>query len=380
MKIAIFHELIYPYNKGGGEIQRFQIAKYLAEFGHSVTLVGYKYPGSPRTEHKSGFKIKRVGLFNVRDAHQHLPRLFAAAGMLFAAIKEKYDIMMTNPYFSLPVTIPLAKLLGKPVAITWDDVFGYETFSKHKGAALGVFGSILEKLCLFLTRYADVVFTVSSSTKNKLMKSGIDPGKIVVMYSGINPDDYPDMHVKKKRQIIYAGRHVFYKNVDHLIQAFAQIARKDRKINLVILGYGTLTEYYKQLSKELGVEKNVKFMGFVDHKEKLRLLRESLFLVLPSSFEGFGLAVIEANACNIPYIAYDIPAVREVTEISNGGLLVKEGDVDALKKTMEKLIRIPKERASLAKNGRENVCKKLTWKSVAEIVNKNLLSLSRSSK
>ena len=375
MKIAIFHELVYPYNKGGGEIQRFQIARYLAEFGHDVTLIGYRYPNATRNENIRGFKIKRVGPFAISDAHQHFPRVFDALSMMPTVVRSDYDIMMTNPYFSLPVTLPFAKLFGKTVVVTWDDVFGYQTFKTHKGSALGMFGDILEKMCLFITKYADHVFTVSTSTKEKLIKSGIKPEKITVMYSGVNLEDYPKSKVKKKGQIVYVGRHVFYKNVDHLIRAFANIAKSNKSVKLVILGYGTETETYKQLAKELNIDSRIEFRGFVNQQQKIQAIRESLFLVLPSSFEGFGLVLAEANICDTPYIAYDIPAVREVTEITKGGILVENGNIVALESAMKKLLSDSRLRQKLANVGQENVSKHLTWKSVAKIVNEKLISL-----
>ena len=365
MKISIYHEFIYPYQKGGGEVQRWNIAKYLSKFGHEVKLIGYRNTGQKNKETTEGVKIIRIGR-NIDSSDQIFRRIPGILHMIPEILKDDSKIILTNPFLPILVTLPLAKLKGKKVCVTWDDVFDYKTLAKHRGILIGVIGTILEYAGIFMTRFSDRIFCVSYSTRNKLARTGINGNKITNIMSGINMDDYKARVKKKKNQIIYIGRHVFYKNVEDLIQAFSLIYKNYPGLKLKILGEGALTDKYKGLVKSLNIEDNVEFAGFVSHIEKVNYIHESLCLVLPSSFEGFGLATIEANACSIPYIAYDIPAAREITNMTKGGILVEHRNVNELARKIEYLVKNRKYAAKLGRIGRKNVEKIFTWEMTAK--------------
>ena len=112
--------------------------------------------------------------------------------------------------------------------------------------------------------------------------------------------------------------------------------------------YG-FVEYYKKASDET----------------KIRLLKESSLFVFPTSKEGFPLVPIEAMACNTPFLGYDIPEMREMREITSGGVLVPYGDVNALAEKICAFIGNESKLKRLGNAGRSNVEKRLNWENVA---------------
>ncbi len=121
----------------------------------------------------------------------------------------------------------------------------------------------------------------------------------------------------------------------------------------------------------------IKYVGRVSDSEKLRLLKESSLLVLPSSAEGFGLVLIESLSCGTPFVAYDIPAVREVSNLTRGGVLVSHRDWNALARQIVSLLRDVPRASGLAKDGRRYVEDNFTWELVAMRQQEVLQRLSR---
>jgi glycosyltransferase involved in cell wall biosynthesis len=117
--------------------------------------------------------------------------------------------------------------------------------------------------------------------------------------------------------IITAGRLTKEKGQWHLIRAFAEV-RKKLPCQLAILGAGELESYLKLLAAELGIGKDVYFLGWQSNPFKF-MARANLF-VLPSLTEGFGLALVEAMACGLPVISTDCPGgSKEIIAPPSGG-------------------------------------------------------------
>src|SRR6185295_3919624 len=80
----------------------------------------------------------------------------------------------------------------------------------------------------------------------------------------------------------------------------------------------------------LGLGHAVELRGFVSEEEKIALYRGARVFVNPSEKEGWGLTILEANACGVPAVASDVPGLRDSVRHDETGLLVPHGDVNAL--------------------------------------------------
>jgi glycosyltransferase involved in cell wall biosynthesis len=214
--------------------------------------------------------------------------------------------------------------------------------------------------------YARII-TVSSSSKKKLIESGISGHRIEIIPNGVDVGKYDGVKVEKsdRPRVIYVGRLIGYKHVDDLLVAFSRL---DLDAELYIVGEGPERKKLEDLAEKLKVNHNVTFTGFVDEREKIELLKSSHVLVLPSSTEGFGIAVIEAMAARTSVLATDIPALRELVEDGENGLLFKPRDINELKTKLELLLKDKGLQDKVSRGGHDLVGREFTWDRVAERV------------
>jgi len=122
-----------------------------------------------------------------------------------------------------------------------------------------------------------------------------------------------------------------YKRVDMLIRFMVRIVEEQPDALLDIAGAGPVDDALKRLVRSYGLEDHVVFHGHVSEAEKVRLLQEAWVLVTASMKEGWGLVVIEANACGTPAIAFNVPGLCESIAHTHTGLLAEsEEDFVAL--------------------------------------------------
>jgi glycosyltransferase involved in cell wall biosynthesis len=137
----------------------------------------------------------------------------------------------------------------------------------------------------------------------------------------------------KENAIIYLGRLTKSKQVDHVINAF-RIMRKKMNLRLWIVGRGPEEEKLKELSEDLPVT----FFGFVGERKKAELLSKASLMLFPAKREGWGLVVLEANACATPVIGYDVHGLRDSIRNGVNGYTVPEGDYVKMAESSLKLL------------------------------------------
>jgi N-acetyl-alpha-D-glucosaminyl L-malate synthase BshA len=117
------------------------------------------------------------------------------------------------------------------------------------------------------------------------------------------------------------------KRVGDVIKVYAH-ARKEVDGVLVLVGEGPALREARELASQLGVQKHVRYLG--KQLDVVGILSHSDVLIFPSEMESFGLAPLEAMACEVPVLATRSGGVPEVVEHGKSGFLVEVGDVDAM--------------------------------------------------
>jgi glycosyltransferase involved in cell wall biosynthesis len=161
---------------------------------------------------------------------------------------------------------------------------------------------------------------------------------IKIAKPGIDPEAFTRLPKTAHPQFLYLGRLKPYKNIDVAIKAFVNIVKSYPTARLVIAGEGENAKQLKELTESLKLTESVSFLGKVTSSEKSRLLAISWIALQPSSFEGWGLTVIEANAAGTPVIAANVNGLKDSVIAGKTGLLVPRGNINELTKTMELLI------------------------------------------
>jgi glycosyltransferase involved in cell wall biosynthesis len=224
----------------------------------------------------------------------------------FKLLKADFDIIdcCGFPYFSLFPAKIACIIKRKPLYSTWHEVWGKEYWKSYLGWK-GIFGYWIEKLA---SKMPNKIITVSDDTKYKLINQlKVNPNKIVVIPNGIDIKEIEKIKAsKEKSDVIFAGRLLSHKNVDTLIESISYLKKTDsnyKNIKCIIVGDGPELNNLKALTKSLNLQNNVIFKGFIQkHEDVLSLIKSSKVFVLPSTREGFGIVVIEANACGVPVI------------------------------------------------------------------------------
>ena len=199
----------------------------------------------------------------------------------------------------------------------------------------------------YLFKKADRVIVLSEYWKQEVMKE-VPPANAVVIYnpcmanlsqssishSGIK-DSSPNIHYI--HSILYAGTVNKRKGYEDMIRAFAKIARNHQNWQIVFAGNGEI-EQGKRIAKELGIEGQTIWLGWVNGADKDKTFREATIFCLPSYAEGFPMAVLDAWSYGLPVITTPVGGIPDVAKDGENMLLFNPGDVDALAICMERMI------------------------------------------
>lgn len=222
---------------------------------------------------------------------------------------------------------------------------------------------------------ADAIICVSQNTKNDLEAyySKLLVNKLVkVIYNGLS-DAFlynSELEVKKqKRYILYMGGRQKYKNFDKVVE----VVKNLNDFDLLVCGGGEITEWETKLLKR-NLNGRYVIKSGVNTDDLIKIYTQANCLIYPSSYEGFGLPMLEAMACGCPVIACDNSCVSEV--MGGAGLLINEPDAEAITSAVLKL-QNDETRAIMIKRGKENA-KRFSWdKTVESTINlyKELLNI-----
>jgi len=161
------------------------------------------------------------------------------------------------------------------------------------------------------------------------------------------PNTRDNEQTPRRRTIVGMGRLSAEKGFDILIDAFSRIAGEQTGWQLQILGEGPCRAELAELIEQRQLTDRVTLAGWIEHPETV--LRQSDLFVLSSRYEGFPNALLEALACGLPAVVFDVcPA--EIMRDDIDGLRVPAGDVAALSAAMHRLMSNETERARMAQN------------------------------
>jgi glycosyltransferase involved in cell wall biosynthesis len=229
-------------------------------------------------------------------------------------------------------------------------------------------------------RVATHLLADSQATKSDLVSCySIPPEKVTVAYPGIDETlapvrDPTAIEAVKARHGI-AGDYFLYlgtlqprKNLSRIVAAFAALQPETWKSGTVLVLAGKRGWLYDDLFakvRRLELEGRVLFPGYIPDEDKAALLSGALAFLFPSLYEGFGLPVLEAQACGCPVVASAASSLPEVA--GDGALLVDAQDTAAMAAAMQRIATDLALRESLIERGFANV-RRFSWAACAEPV------------
>ena len=199
------------------------------------------------------------------------------------------------------------------------------------------------------THSADaIIFVSESALKDCIERLGQPAAKCLVIAHGkdaafvpLEPgariDDLLRKYSIPPRYILYIGTIEPRKNLGRLVEAFAEIAKRDADITLVLAGkMGWMMDGLSQLIDQLGIASRIVFTGFVLEEEKPLLLGACTLFVYPSLYEGFGLPALEALACGAPTVTSNTSSLPEV--VGDAAVLIDPCNTAQLSQAMASLL------------------------------------------
>lgn len=343
MKITLVYDAIYPYIKGGGEKRFYEIGKRLAKEGHQVHLYGMKFWEGANVIKQN--EIYLHGICKAKKLYTKEGRRSILQAIYFGfhsmkLIKEDFDVIdcCGFSYFSLFSCKLIALIKRKKLFSTWHEVWGKNYWYKYIGWK-GYLGYIIEKLAVLMP---DKIISISKHTTHKLKNELNSKKPTYTVPNGIEFDLITKIKpAKEKSDVIFVGRLMSHKNVDILIKSIKLIKEKNPEIKSLIIGDGPEKKTLEALTQKLNLEKNVKFLGFLKSNDDVyALMKSSKVFVLPSTREGFGIVVIEANACGIPAITINHKdnAARDLIEEGKNGFVCQLNEEEIVKRIIRILI------------------------------------------
>lgn len=222
----------------------------------------------------------------------------------------------------------------------------------------------------FSAENANHIITISNFSKQDIVAQyGIKKEKITIAYPGFNKEIFHKTNGKLDNYIIYIGTIQPRKNLVRLMEAFARI---EGNLQLVIIGkttgegrQGWKYQEILETPKKLGIEKRVKFLGFVPTEQLPELLSGALAFVLPSLWEGFGIPVLEAMATGTPVIVSNVSSLPEV--VGSAGILIDPYSDDQIEQAIRTIITDQKLRLKYSQAGLRRA-QKFSWSKMAKVV------------
>lgn len=372
--MALLPEYFYPY-LGGGEEWFRHIGLGLAGLGNSVEVFAFPMSGAPSSEVMDGVRIWRVGMFVIDRWQPYFKRAVShILTFFFHPIRNSRCDVAIGQGSALLGAFPLLWARRIPTICVVHDIYGLHASIRDKGLLKGLVRYLAVERVLHKMPFAAWI-AVSESTKAKLRSLGVPASRIFIVRNGVSPPP-TSLHVDADREVIlFLGRLVKHKHPEDFLRALSQI-KTDRPWIAKIAGEGELLPELRDLTRDLGLESKVQFMGRISDEEKWRLLGSSMCLVLPSTAEGWGVVLTEAAITGTASVAYDIPGVREQAGIVLSIRLVKPRDVRGLADSIQKLLEDPELRISLGNEGMK-AASRLTWNASAEQTEKLLMALVR---
>ena len=207
-----------------------------------------------------------------------------------------------------------------------------------------------------LLRYADRIVTPSDDYRRKVIEVFPEyADKTVFIHNGVDLSEFSiasqDIDSPpKERYVLSVSAYKKQKALDVLIQAMKAVAARNPEVKLILVGEGPLRGGLEALSEKLGLVDCIEFHGHKSHPEVIRLLRGCEVFVLPSRFETFGIAIVEAMACGRPVVAANAGGMPEIVRNGITGILVDKENPSQLADALNALLGDPSLRQRLGEN------------------------------
>ncbi|ORB12372.1 glycosyltransferase family 4 protein [Mycobacterium noviomagense] len=349
----------------------------LAAAGHDVVVLSRRPTGTDPSTHPSSDDISegvRV-VAAAQDPHEFsfstdmmAWTLAMGHAMVRAGLSLDFtpDVVHAHDWLVAHPAVALAEFYDVPMVST---IHATEA-GRHSGWVSGAISRQVHAIESWLVRESDSLITCSASMRDEITEL-FGPGlaEIAVIPNGIHADRWPFAPRRPRTgppELLYVGRLEYEKGVHDLIAALPRIRRTHPGTTLTIAGDGTQQDWLVEQARKHRVLKATTFAGRLDHDELLQVLHRADVAVLPSHYEPFGLAALEAAAAGIPLVTSNIGGLGEAVIDGQTGLSCPPRDVARLAAAVCTALDDPDAAQRRARAARDRLTSDFDWGTVAD--------------
>ncbi len=340
MKIGI---TCYP-TYGGSGVVATELGLELAQRGHDIHFISYAPPirlrGSEPNIHYHEVEVSRYPLFDY-------PPYDLALATRMAEVAQLYDLELLHVHYAIPHSV--SALLARQMLAEGPRGRRLPFVTTLHGTDITLVG--LDRSYLPITRYSieqsDGVTAISNYLRDRTVRVFDVKNHIELIYNSVNCDVYcrnPEISAEVRKEYAPGGERLLVhlsnfrpvKRLTDVIEIFDRV-HKQVPSRLMLIGDGPDRSVAEWLAVQKGIHEDVLFLGKQDQVQEK--LAAADIMLMPSELESFGLAALEAMACEVVPIATRVGGVPEVVEHGVSGYLADVGEVDTMARYAVELLK-----------------------------------------
>ena len=398
LKIAFLSYRSKPFSGGQGIYVKY-LSKALNDLGHEIDVFSgppypdldpkiklVKIPSLGLYEKKSKFyDVNPMELLNPINLFEWLsvnsggfPEPYTFGKRIKKILKQnlnEYDVIHDNQSLAYELLFfqkkkPLVTTIHHPISLD----LAYQLQSTNDiflKLLMRRWHSFLVMQKFVAKRLKKIVVPSNSSMDDIKDEFRVDKNKMERVMNGIDLNVfYPDSKIQKIpfRLVTVASADVPLKGLDYLLKALSDLAEVYSDISLSIIGEQKKGGHTERLIKKLNLEKRVNFFSNLTQEDLRKTYCEAELAIIPSLYEGFGFAAIEAMACGVPLISSSGGALPEV--IKDTGIIIPPKNAKEIYNSVDFLLSSPKSAKELAEKGLQRANSKFSWTAIAKQLEK----------
>ena len=377
MKILMLTWEYPPRVVGGIARVVYDLSKTLLKDGHDVTVVTYREGDAPYFEDDKGVKVYRVDNYMINPNNfidwimQLNFNLIAKANEIIAK-EGNFDVIHAHDWLVAYAAKTLKNSYNIPIVATI-----HATESGRNSGIHDETQRYINDTEWMLTYEASEVIVNSNFMKNELQRLfGLPYEKINVVPNGVNLNLFNgierDYNFRRKyamdneKIILFLGRLVYEKGVQHLISAMPKILNGYHDSKLIICGKGGMLDELKAEAERLGISQKVYFAGYMQGKDVQRMYKAADIAVFPSTYEPFGIVALEAMLSENPIVVSDVGGLNEIVQHKENGMKSYAGNPNSIADSILELLYDHKLCADITKRAKNRVRNEYNWSKIAQ--------------
>ena len=377
MKILMLTWEYPPRIVGGIARVVHDLSKRLIKDGHEVTVVTYKEGNVPDVENDKGVMVYRVNnyMINPNNFIDWIMQLnFNMIAKATELIQEKgpFDVIHAHDWLVAYAAKALKNAFHIPIVAT--------IHATEAGRNSGIHDETqryINDTEWMLTYESTEVIVNSNFMKSELQRLfGLPFEKINVVPNGVNLTAFNNVErdyefrrryaADNEKIILFMGRLVYEKGVQHLISAMPKILANYHDSKLIIAGKGGMLDELKAQADRMGLGNKVYFTGYLNSKDVAKMYKCADVAVFPSTYEPFGIVALEGMLSGTPVVVSDVGGLNEIVDHGVNGMKSYAGNPNSIADSILALLYDPALCASVAKKAKQAVKENYNWQKIAQ--------------